>query len=144
DDHELPLGHLPPLDELVRLDVALVHRAPALLLDRRPALAVEQPERHVGLTGSRLRRRREADRNVHEPEAHRSVPRSAHEPSSLPWDVRVSTCPSVFLQARRSIRSSTLEAWQEPGRSRTSGGMRSWPIMPIRPTFTRWTASGGK
>ena len=47
DDHELALRELPALDELVRLDVALVLRAPALLLDRRAALAVQRPERDV-------------------------------------------------------------------------------------------------
>ena len=42
DDHELALRDLPALDDLVGADLALVHRAPALLLDRRPALAVQR------------------------------------------------------------------------------------------------------
>ena len=37
-EDELALGELPALDELVGLHVALVDRAPPLLLDRRPAL----------------------------------------------------------------------------------------------------------
>ena len=48
DDDELALRDLPALDDLVRPDLAIVRRAPALLPDRRPALAVELPERHVG------------------------------------------------------------------------------------------------
>src|SRR4029453_9815701 len=47
DEHELALGELPALDQLIRLDVALVERAVALLLDRRPAFAVEGAERRV-------------------------------------------------------------------------------------------------
>ena len=58
DEHVLALRELPALDELVRLDVALVHRAPALLLDRRAALAMERAEGHVAAAGSRGRARR--------------------------------------------------------------------------------------
>src|SRR5437764_2538392 len=35
DEHEFALRHLPALHELLRLDLALVERAPALLLDRK-------------------------------------------------------------------------------------------------------------
>src|SRR5207253_3157336 len=52
DYQELALAHLPALDELVRLDVALVHRAPALLLDRRAAFTVQHPERDIRLPRS--------------------------------------------------------------------------------------------
>src|SRR5215207_3979097 len=41
DDYELSFRDLPALDELVTLDLALVGRAPALLLDRRAALTVQ-------------------------------------------------------------------------------------------------------
>jgi hypothetical protein len=44
DDDELSLGNLPAFDDLVRANVDLVERAPTLLLDRRLALAVQQPE----------------------------------------------------------------------------------------------------
>ena len=47
DEHELALRDLPALDDLVGPDVALVHRAAPLLLDRRAALAVQHPERDV-------------------------------------------------------------------------------------------------
>src|SRR6185503_10351581 len=57
-DDELPLRELPALDELVRGNLLIVRRAPALLLDRREVLAVEQPERDVGLPCSGLRRGR--------------------------------------------------------------------------------------
>ena len=57
DDHELALRDLPALDELVRLDVALVERAPALLLDRRPALAVQGAKGRRPTAGSRGRAR---------------------------------------------------------------------------------------
>src|SRR4051812_41011093 len=69
DLEELTLRHFPPANELVGLDVALVHGAPPLLLDRRAALAVKHPERDIRLAGSRLRRRREADGDVDETEA---------------------------------------------------------------------------
>ena len=49
DDHELALRDLPALHELVRADLAVVLGAPALLLDRRQALAVEQAEGDVRL-----------------------------------------------------------------------------------------------
>src|SRR5439155_592736 len=61
DEDELALRYLPALDDLVVRDLAVVLGAPALVLDRRPALAVQHPERHVRLPGSRSRgaRRRE-------------------------------------------------------------------------------------
>src|SRR5206468_11166949 len=73
-DHVLALRDLPPLRELVRLDLALVMRAPALLLDRRAALAMERAEGDVVPLG----RQGEPDRDVDEAEADRSVPDGAH------------------------------------------------------------------
>jgi hypothetical protein len=80
DHHELALGELPALDELVRLDVALVERAPALLLDRRAALAMERPEGHV----LALLRHGEPDRDVDQAEVDGAVPDRSHEEKSLP------------------------------------------------------------
>src|SRR4029078_3736023 len=45
DKDVLPLRELPALDELVGLDVALVHGGPALLLDRRAGPAMERARR---------------------------------------------------------------------------------------------------
>ena len=70
DRDELPFHDLPAADELVRADFDVVHRAPALLLDRCEALAVQHAELHVRLPGRRCRRRREADGDADEPEAH--------------------------------------------------------------------------
>src|SRR4029079_17264386 len=61
DDDELPLRELPPLDELVCRRLWVVCGAPALSLDRREVLAVQEAERDVRLAGGRLRRRREPD-----------------------------------------------------------------------------------
>ena len=69
DDHELALCDLPAANELVRLDVALVHGAEALLLDRRRAFAVQHSERDVRLAGGRFRRGGEPDRDIDEAEA---------------------------------------------------------------------------
>ena len=44
DDHELALCDFPALDDLVVRDLAVVDRAPPLLLDRRPALLVQGPK----------------------------------------------------------------------------------------------------
>src|SRR5205085_5848404 len=74
DDHELALRDLPALHELVVRHLALVHRAPALLLDRRAALAVQRPEGDVRGTGLRRRRGRKADRDGDEADAESSVP----------------------------------------------------------------------
>src|SRR6185312_11217998 len=62
------------LDELLGFDLALVKRAPPLLLDRRAALPVQRPEGHVAPLG----REREPDGNVDQPEADRSVPDRPH------------------------------------------------------------------
>ena len=75
---ELALRDLPALDDLVTLDLALVHRAPALLLDRRHALAVQRAERDVGLARRRLRGQREPDRDVDQAEADGAVPDRPH------------------------------------------------------------------
>src|SRR4029450_6379743 len=84
DDHELALRDLPALDELVARDLAVVHRAPALLLDRRPALPVQGPEADVRGPPRRLRRQCEADRNVDQAKADRAVPGRPHRsPRSL-------------------------------------------------------------
>ena len=74
DEHVLALRELPALDELVGLDVALVNGAPALLLDRRAALAMERAEGHVLPLG----RESEANGDVDEAEADGSVPDRAH------------------------------------------------------------------
>jgi hypothetical protein len=61
----LTLGELPALDQLLGRHLPIVRRAPALLLDRRPALAVQRPERDVGPLGGN----RQPDRDVDEAEA---------------------------------------------------------------------------
>ena len=71
-EDELALGELPALDELVGLHVALVDRAPPLLLDRR--LAVERPEGHV----LPLLCHGEPDRDVDQAEVNGAVPDCAH------------------------------------------------------------------
>src|SRR5205085_6372541 len=78
DEHELALRDLPPADELVGVDLDVVDRAPALLADRRAALAVELPERDVRLARSGLRRGGEPHGDAHEAEADRSVPGGPH------------------------------------------------------------------
>ena len=74
DEDVLALRELPALDELVGLDVALVNRAPALLLDRRAALAVERAERHVLPLG----RESEANGDVDQTKTEGSVPDRAY------------------------------------------------------------------
>ena len=69
DDDELPFRHLPALDDLVVRDLAVVLRAPALVLDRRPALPMEHPERHVRLPRSRLGGQGHPDGDVDQAEA---------------------------------------------------------------------------
>jgi len=54
---------------IVPLDLAIVRRAPALLLDRRHALAVQLTERDVRLPRRRLRRKRQPDRDIDQSEA---------------------------------------------------------------------------
>ena len=78
DRDELALHDLPAAHELVRPDLDVVDRAPALLLDRRQTLAMQHPELHVGLPSGRRRRRREPDGDADESEADRSVPGCAH------------------------------------------------------------------
>ena len=92
DHDELALGELPALDELVGLDIALVERAIALLLDRRSALAVEGAEgRVLALLGDR-----QPDRDVDEAEVDGSVPDSAHRCQSL------AEGPPTFSAPRRN------------------------------------------
>src|SRR5439155_414300 len=79
DEDELALRYLPALDDLVVRDLAVVLGAPALVLDRRPALAVQHPERHVRLPGSRLRGQGHPDGDVDQTEADGSVPDCLHE-----------------------------------------------------------------
>jgi predicted nucleotidyltransferase len=74
DDDVLAFGELPALDELVGLDVALVVRAEALLLDRRAALAVKRPEADV----LALLRDGQPDGDVHQAEVDGTVPDRAH------------------------------------------------------------------
>ena len=83
DDHELALRDLPALHELVALDLAVVRRAPALLLDRREALTMQGAERHVGLPGGRFRRQGHSDRDVDQAEGDGAVPDGAHGASEL-------------------------------------------------------------
>src|ERR671925_528686 len=73
-EHELADRGHPALDQLLRLDVALVQRAVALVLDRRPALAVERAEGDVRALG----RDGEPDRDVDQAEADGAVPDRPH------------------------------------------------------------------
>src|SRR5205085_10481379 len=75
DDHELALRDPPALDERLGLDVALVERAPALVLDRRAALPMEGAEGDVGALG----RDRQPDRDADEAEADGAVPDRSHD-----------------------------------------------------------------
>ena len=68
DDEELALRHLEPADDLVLGDFAVVRGAPALLPDRRPALAMERAEADVRLLRLRSRREGQADRDVDQAE----------------------------------------------------------------------------
>ena len=79
DHHELALGDLPALDDLVRPDLALVGRAPALLPDRGLALPVERAEADVRLLRLRRGRQSQANGDVDEAEGNGSVPDSAHD-----------------------------------------------------------------
>src|SRR5262249_20830597 len=87
DDHELTLRDLPALHDLVRADLTLVGRAPALLADRGLALAVKRAEAHVRLL--RLGRGRESQANgdVDQAEGNGSVPDCAHgaAPENSSW-----------------------------------------------------------
>ena len=78
-----PLATSQPLDGFVVSHLAVVLGTPALLLDRRKALAVQQAERDVRLPRGRLRGGRGADEDAHEAEAQRSVPADAHDSPSL-------------------------------------------------------------
>ena len=69
DDDELALGDLEAADDLVLRELAVVRRAPALLLDRCQALPVELPERDIRLARGRLRRGCKPDGDRHEAEA---------------------------------------------------------------------------
>ena len=110
DDDVLALRRLPALDDLVGPDLAVVLRAPALLLDRCQAFAVQEPERDVRLAGCGLRRRSESDGDADEPEGERSVPGRAHD-SSIDRGP-TSFCPGFAVPARerrnRDPRSSRL------------------------------------
>src|SRR5665213_1527225 len=109
--------------------------APALLLDRRPTLAMQQPEGDVRLAGSRLRRRRQADGDVDKPEAHGSIPGCAH--------LQVKSYrgrPGFALP--QLVPAVTFTPWPAPGRSRICGGTRSRPRIPTPRTCTRWTGNG--
>src|SRR5438445_6335017 len=111
DDDELALRHLPALHDLVALDLALVGRAPALLLDRGHALAVQLPEGNVRLPGRRLRGQREPDRDVDQAEADGSVPDRAHGETELYLDRRFP--PVVFSPQMRTIWSLWQKAVSE-------------------------------
>src|SRR5579884_3199516 len=74
DGHVLSFRELPASDELLGADLALVHGAPPLLLDRRAALAVQRAERDVLPLGGDG----QSDRDVDQAEADRSVPDGAH------------------------------------------------------------------
>ncbi len=69
DDTNWPFATSQPLTISSGRDLAVVDGAPALLLDRRQALAVQQAERDVRLPRSRRRRGREPDGDVDEAEA---------------------------------------------------------------------------
>src|SRR5262249_37016901 len=78
DRDELALRDLPAAHEVVGGDLDVVDGAPALLLDRRQALAVQHPELDVRLPCRGRGRGSQPDRDADESEADRSVPGCAH------------------------------------------------------------------
>ncbi len=83
DDQELPFRDLVPADDLLLRHLAVVHRAPPLLLDGSSALSMEESEGHIRLPGSRFRRGREPDGDRYEAEAEGAVPGCAHVQAEL-------------------------------------------------------------
>ena len=73
-----PFDDLPAPDDLVRPDLAVVRGAPALLLDRRQALAVELAEADVALARRGLRGQGQSHRDADQAERDGSVPDRAH------------------------------------------------------------------
>ena len=69
DGNELALRDLPALHDLVASDFAVVHLAPALLLDRSHALAMQLAERDVRLSSRGLRGQGHPDGDVDQAEA---------------------------------------------------------------------------
>ena len=128
DEHELALRDLPALDDLVGGELAVVRRAPALLLDRRHALAVEQPEGHVRLACGRLRRRSEPDGDAHETEAERTVPGDAHVPPQFYGrEGRIRAGARASLRGPppdRTTASTVFGGWPGTGRFLGSGARR--------------------
>ena len=116
DDHELALRHLPAARS--RPEPLAVVRTPALLLDRRLALAVQEPERHVGLARSRLRRGRKPHGIVTSPKLIAPSPSRSHGQKSSRDVCSSSHVPdpcniSVVNTGQRDDR----EAWRTPLRS---------------------------
>ena len=127
DHDELALGELPALDELVGLDVALVEGAPALLLDRRAALAVQRPEGHV----LALLRDGEPDRDVDQAEVDGAVPDRAHESQkSLAGPGTFSPQRRIPSTGPRGGRRPSGE-WYQPS--------RMLEIFTTSPEFGEWT-----
>src|SRR4029079_13880182 len=126
DHHELAFRDLPALHELVALDLTVVRRAPALLLDRRQALAVQRAERHVGLPRRRLRCQGHPDGNVDQAEADGAVPDRPHEENELYSDP---SFPPIIPRC---------------GRSGLSGRTLSPRTARTRPTWSRRRASGAR
>src|SRR5207244_8396031 len=128
DEDVLTLRELPTLDELVGLDVALVHRAPALLLDRCAAFAMKRAKRDVLPLG----RESKPDGDVDEAEADRSVPDGPHENPSLVRDCPISRFSSPSLHTILPMESRTTpELWRDAVRD-----------APDRPAYLEETADG--
>ena len=104
-----PFATSQPAHDLVGRDLDVVDRAPALLLDRRQALAVQQLELDVRLARRRRRRRREPDGDVDEAEADRSVPGCAHvqeKSRGMAGFALAARPPACGAAARRAGRGS--------------------------------------
>ena len=139
DDDELTLRCLPALDDLVGCQLAVVLGAPALLLDRRQALAVEQPERNVRLARGGLRRRREADGDADEPEGQGSVPGRTHELLGRFGDDLI--LPGIRRSCTGTDRFATMAAGT--ARSHGSGATPSREAVLRRRVSRRSTATTG-
>src|SRR5439155_1277128 len=141
DEDELPFRHLPALDDLVVRDLTVVLRAPPLVLDRRPALPVEHPERHVRLPGSRLGSQGHPDGDVDQAEADGSVPDRSHR-ADRPI---VDGCRK--FAERSSIPAVKSDQWHQPitERSSSSGATPFRRTGRAPPTWQRPSrATGGR
>src|SRR5205814_7340114 len=127
-------------------DLTVVLRAPALVLDRRPALPVEHPERHVRLPGSRLGGQGHPDGDVDQAEADGSVPDCSHGTDRPIVEgcrkfAELGSIPALKIPAVKS------DQWQQPitGRSSGSGATPFRRTGRAPPTWQRpIRATGGK